>query len=176
MSPHRSPLGPVDRPAAAALWADYAAAHPEAVAAGPEHTVEQFGDSAELADELLSLVLGGPKRATASLVADFAAEGRPLPAVGSHWVACDGAGVPRAVLRTVELRIGPIDSVDDRFAHDEGEDDRTRDSWLREHTRYWERTCAARGETWSDRQEVVFERFRVAWPADVADRAGPGHG
>ncbi|RFU23071.1 ASCH domain-containing protein [Geodermatophilus marinus] len=152
------------------MWAGYAAARPEAVTAGDEHTVEHFGDSAELADELLALVLRGPKRATAALVADFAAEGRPLPRIGSHWVACDGAGTPRAVLRTVELRIGPLDSVDDAFAHDEGEGDRTRESWLRDHTRYFRRVCAARGETWTEQHEVVFERFRLVWPPDVADR------
>src|SRR4051794_480093 len=164
-----TPPAPVDRAAAAQLWAGYAAARPEAVTVGDEYTVDRFGDSAELADELLGLVLHGPKRATAALIADFAAEGQPLPRIGSHWVACDGAGTPRAVLRTVELRIGPVDSVDDAFAYDEGEDDRTRDSWLRGHTRCFRRVCAARGETWTDQHEVVFERFRLVWPPDVAD-------
>jgi uncharacterized protein YhfF len=164
-----SPPAPVDRAAAAQLWAGYVAARPEAVTVGDEYTVDRFGDSAELADELLGLVLHGPKRATAALIADFAAEGQPLPRIGSHWVACDGAGAPRAVLRTVELRIGPVDSVDDAFAYDEGEDDRTRESWLRGHTRYFRRVCAARGETWTDQQGVVFERFRLVWPPDVAD-------
>jgi uncharacterized protein YhfF len=168
MSPSRSPLAPVDREAAAAMWKEYVTAHPAAVAAGAEHTVEQFGDSAELADELLGLVLSGPTRATAALAADFAAEDQPLPRIGSHWIACDGAGAPRAVLRTVELRIGPIDSVDDAFAFDEGEDDRTRDSWLREHTAYYQRVCAARGEVWTEQHEVVFERFRVVWPPSAA--------
>jgi uncharacterized protein YhfF len=163
-----SPLAAVDREAAAELWREYVCAHPAAVAAGAEHTVEQFGDSAELADELLGLVLSGRKRATATLVADFATDGQPLPRIGSHWVACDGAGAPRAVLRTVELRIGPLDSVDDAFAFDEGEDDRTRESWLREHTSYFRRVCAARGEEWSADQEIVFERFRVVWPPDLA--------
>lgn len=40
---------------------------------------EAFGDSAELADELIELVLDGPKRATAGAVAEFELEGAPLP-------------------------------------------------------------------------------------------------
>jgi len=128
------------------------------------HPVERFGDSSELADELIDLVLHGPKRATAGLVADFAADGEPLPRIGGHWIACDGAGTPRAVLRTRELRIGPIETVDDAFAYDEGEGDRSRESWLREHRRYFTRTCAARNETFTDAHEVVFERFAVVWP------------
>ncbi|GGK56926.1 hypothetical protein GCM10011509_01650 [Ornithinimicrobium pekingense] len=151
------------------LWQEYAAAHPEAVAACPEHTVERFGDSEALADELLELVLAGGKRATSALVADFVAEGEQLPRVGSHWVACDGRGTPRVVLRSTELRIGTIDTADTAFARDEGEDDLTLESWRREHRRYWTRTCAARGESWTEDQEIVLERFTVVWPPEHAD-------
>lgn len=165
----RTPPVPPDRDAAERMWAGYVAAHPARAGAGDEHPAEFFGDSRELADELIDLVLHGPKRATAGLVADFAAEGEPLPRVGGHWLACDGAGVPRAVLRSVELRIGPIETVDDAFSWDEGEGDRTRDDWLRGHRRYFARTCAARGEQFTEEHEVLFERFRVVWPPEVAD-------
>lgn len=165
----RTPPAPLDTDAAERMWSAYAAAHPRAVAAAPDHTVDRFGDSAELSDELLDLVLHGPKRATADLVAEFVARGETLPRVGSHWVACDGAGTPRAVLRSTELRVGTIVDADEAFARDEGEDDRTLGSWLREHRRYWERTCAARGARFSDDDEIVFERFRVVWPPEVAD-------
>ena len=121
------------------MWRDYVAAHPASASVDDEHPAERFGDSAELADELIDLVLHGPKRATAALVADFLAEGRPLPRIGGHWIACDGSRAPRAVLRTTELRLGPIDSVDDAFA------------------------C------FTDDQEVVFERFRVVWPEESRD-------
>ena len=161
----RTPPAPIDTDAAERMWRAYVAAHPERASADDEHPAERFGDSAELADELIDLVLHGPKRATAGLVADFAAEGEPLPRIGGHWIACDGSGVPRAVLRSTELRVGPLDSVDDAFAWDEGEGDRTREDWLRGHRRYFTRTCAARGEQFTDAQEVVFERFAVVWPS-----------
>lgn len=159
-----------DEVAAAAMWAAYTAAHPQAVAAtGGEHTVERFGDSEQLADALLELVLRGGKRATSELAAEFVAAGERLPRVGSHWIACDGRGVPRIIIRSTELRIGPFDSVDPAFAADEGEDDGSVESWKTEHRRYWRRTAAARGATWSAEDEVVFERFRVVWPPEHAD-------
>lgn len=170
----RPPAAPFDRDAADRMWADYVAAQPEAVRGGDEYTVSGFGDSAELADELLGLVLHGPKRATATLVVEFAEDGEALPRIGSHWVACDGAGVPRAVLRSTELRVGVAESVDEAFAYDEGEGDRTREAWLREHLRYWRRTRAARGEGWHDDLEVVFERFAVVWPPAHRDRTRNG--
>lgn len=161
----RTPLPALDRAAADAMWADYAAAHPAAVAACPDYTVETFGDSAELADALLEVVLSGRKRATAELLADF----DDLPRIGSHWIACDGCGSPRIVIRSTELRLARFDDVDEAFAHDEGEDDRTLASWRTEHRRYWERTCAARGAPWSPEDEIVLERFSVVWPPEHAD-------
>ncbi|SDR65662.1 Uncharacterized protein YhfF [Agrococcus carbonis] len=163
------PASAPDLEAAAAMWRDYAAAHPAAVAAGPEHTVEHFGDSARLADALLDEVLSGRKRATSELAAQFLADGEPLPRVGSHWIACDGRGVPRIIIRSTELRLGDFASATADFAYDEGEDDRSLESWRREHRRYWERTAAARGATWSEDEEIVFERFAVVWPPEHAD-------
>ncbi|MGY1738970.1 ASCH domain-containing protein [Geodermatophilus sp. SYSU D00684] len=160
------------REEAAAMWAAYTASRPAGGPPEDEPPVERFGDSRALADELIGLVLAGTKRATAGLVADFAQAGEPLPRIGGHWIACDGEGRPRAVLRSTELRVGRLDSVDDAFALDEGEGDRTRASWLEGHRRYFTRTQEARGQAWDDALEVVFERFRVVWPPEVADRAG----
>ncbi|WP_377645525.1 ASCH domain-containing protein [Oryzobacter terrae] len=157
------------------MWADYLAAHP-GLPPEDEPVVEAFGDGPALADELVGLVTHGPKRATAGLVAAYAHDGDPLGRVGSHWVACDGAGQPRAVLRTTELRVGPLSSVDERFAWDEGEDDRTLRSWRHHHDRFFRRECERIGIPFSDDLEVCFERFRVVWPPEVADPVGPPAG
>lgn len=160
----------IDNASADRMWRDYAAAHPDAVAACPEYTAEHFGDSERLADELLACVLEGEKRATSSLVAEYIAEGQQLPRIGSHWIACDGRGAPRAILRSVEMRLGVFLSADARFAFDEGEDDRSLESWRIEHRRYWTRISAALGREWSENDdEIVFERFSVAWPPEHAD-------
>jgi uncharacterized protein YhfF len=157
----------LDIPAAERVWADSLAAHPRRGIDQPPS--ERFGDSPALADELLGLVMHGPKRATAGAVADYEHAGELLPRIGDHWIVHDGSGAPRVVLRSVELRIGPLDSVDDAFAWDEGEDDRTRDSWLDSHSRYFRRTLGRIGVEFHSRIEVVFERFRVVWPPDHAD-------
>jgi uncharacterized protein YhfF len=166
---HRTPPGPLDTVAAEALWQQYVAAHPEAVAAGDEHVDDRIGDSRELSDDLLGVVLHGHKRATAELVAEFAARGEALPRIGAHWIACDGRGAPRLVLRTTELRIATFREVDADFAFDEGEDDRSLTSWRTQHRIYWERTCAARGAVWDEQDEIVLERFAVVWPPEHAD-------
>jgi len=152
------------------LWQAYVAAHPEHADETPP--VEGFGDSPAMADRLLGWVLDGPKRATAGLVDDFAADNEPVPEVGSHWVVTDGAAIPRAVVRFTDVRIGRLDSVDDRFAWDEGEGDRTRDSWLADHRAFAQRRCVAQGiaipPEGVDALETVFQRFSVVWPPEHA--------
>ena len=59
-----------------------------------------FGDSPALADELAALVLEGRKRATC-----WAAVDGMLTEVGKRMVMLDGAGRPRAVIETVELKL-----------------------------------------------------------------------
>ena len=155
-------------PAAEAFWQAYVA-H-----AGPQadgYEVATFGDSAEMADALLELVVEGTKRATASLVRNFEAAGEPLPRIGGHAVALDADGTPVLIWRTVDVRIGPLVSCDAAFAWDEGEGDRTLADWLDGHRRYFERQAQHSGFTFDETTTpVVFERFRVVWPMTIADR------
>jgi uncharacterized protein YhfF len=163
-----TPVAPHDEAAATAMWQAFLSEHPDQAWDTP--VVEHFGGSRAAADLLLGLVLAGGKRATAALVRDFADQGELLPRIGSHWIACDGDGRPRVVLRSLELRIGRADSVDDAFARDEGEGDRNREEWLDGHARYWRRQLAALGEEWDPSMPVVFERFAVVWPPEHADQ------
>lgn len=142
----------------------------EAIAAGSVRPDERyidadcFGDSAEMADELLELILHGPKRATAASLADHEACSEPIPQVGDLFVATDGAGQPRAVTRTTEVRVGPLSSVDDGFAWDEGEGDRSRTYWLDAHTECFIRVYDRLDLDFHPDIEVVFERFELVHP------------
>ena len=110
-----------------------------------------FGDSPALADELADLVLSGRKRATCWAVTDG-----PITNVGKRMVMLDGAGNPRAVLETVELVQRRFSEIDEAFAFDEGEGDRTLTYWRAAHQRYFER----RG-TFSPDMLLCCERFRL---------------
>ena len=146
-----------------ALWQEYC----EAAAADPSSlvAVESFGDSADMADDLLALVLDGTKTATAGLVRDYQAAGEALPQPGGHWIALDGRGAPGCVLRTSEVRVGTLTSVDEAFARDEGEGDRTREWWLEAHRRFLHRQ--GEGAAFDEEYDlVVFERFEVVWRSE----------
>ena len=97
--------------------------------------VHRFGDGPQLADELLHLVLEGKKTATCWA----ASEGLKGAEVGKPWAVTNSAGDVRCVLETVELTRRRFEEVDDQFAHDEGEDDRTLASWRAAHQAYFTR-------------------------------------
>ena len=117
-----------------------------------------FGDNAELADELLGLVLAGTKTAAASALWEFDAEDEPLPEVGSLSIVLDSAGHPHALLRTSDVRIVPFDQVDEEHAFLEGEGDRTVEYWRGAHRHYL--TAGHDGS-----MPVVLERFEVLYSA-----------
>jgi uncharacterized protein YhfF len=140
--------------------------------AGLDHdnyVVGSFGDSPEMATELADLVIAGIKRATASLVRDYRGDREPMPQRGDFVMMLDGEGQPRFIWRTTEIKIKPLSEVDEAFARDEGEGDRTRDWWVAAHRRYFARQAAREGFELDDEILTVFERFEVVWPLDVAD-------
>lgn len=147
-------------PATEAIWAAFCAA----TGHSGDHVVTAFGDGPEMMDELAELVLHGPKRATASLLRDYEAEGEALPRPGDHVVFLGGDGAPRGIFRTTEVRVGPLSSVDEAFAWDEGEGDRTRADWLEMHSRFFRRQAEAEGFAFHPEIETVFERFELVWP------------
>lgn len=149
-------------PAVQAYWHKFCRAR--SVAANQRYDVFAFGDTAALADELLALVLAGPKRATAALVMHFERAGDPLPEPGIHSVVLNGRGQPGCIIRTTEVTVRPFDQVDARFAWDEGEDDRTLTSWRAGHRRYFTRQCLGWGISFDERMPVVLERFELVWP------------
>ena len=118
-----------------------------------------FGDSPELANELVELVLAGAKRATCWAES----QGLLSAEVGKLMVALDGYGVPRAVLRTLELTKRRFNEIDEAFAFDEGEGDRSLRFWRDAHKRYFTRLgrYAPDMMLWCERFEVV-ERIRGA--------------
>lgn len=113
-----------------------------------------FGDSPELADELLALVLAGRKTATCAALASFGEGGEPMPVVGRRDVVLDGLGRPAAVVETVELTVCRFDEVDAAFAEQEGEG--PLEEWRRGHEAYFRRNGG-----FSPDMELLCERFRV---------------
>jgi uncharacterized protein YhfF len=124
-----------------------------------EHTAFGFGSDAEMATELGLLVRDGPKRATASLRSWYEQDGEPMPQPGDLSVVLDGHGDPLCVIRTTTVEVRRFADVDEEFAWEEGEGDRSLDHWRTVHQSFF----AAEGRPVDDNSEIVLERFELLW-------------
>ena len=115
-----------------------------------------FGDSPEMADELLALVLAGKKTATVSVVL----EGEQPPSVGDLSLVLDGRGNPACVIKTVYLETVKFCDLTWDMVKLEGEDENF-EQWKSGNVRYWTRDAAKRGYTFTDQTPIMFERFEV---------------
>ena len=118
-----------------------------------------IGATPASADAGVTLILNGTKTATSSAFWEYP-DGR-IPFVGALSVLLDGRNHARAIVETARVEIMPFGSVDDRFACEYGEGDRTL-SWWREEIGAWYREAATRhGEIFSNATPIICERFTV---------------
>jgi len=166
------PLAEEIRPDAAAVrtfWEAYCAA--TGLPPDTPHGAYAFGSGERMADQLLSLVLSGRKRATAGLVADYEAEGLPLPGDGRHDVIVDGRGLPACIIRYVGVEVRRYGDVDAAFAAREGEGDGSLAYWRDGHFRYFDPYMRARfGRGLTEDEPLVLEPFDVVWPPEMVKR------
>jgi uncharacterized protein YhfF len=124
-----------------------------------------FGDSAEMADALLALVLAGTKTATSGALADYEKEGAPLPQPGQRSIVLDGKGRPACIIETANVCCKRFDTVDAAFAREEGEGDLSLSHWREEHAHYFRRNGG-----FSPDMMLVCEKFRMVERLDGGAR------
>jgi len=123
-----------------------------------------FGDNPKLADELLELVLAGKKTGTATLVIELVKKEEKMPKVGDYNIILDGKGKPAGIIRTTSVVVKPFIEVEEAFAYSEGEDDRTLESWRREHWKYWTRVGQKLKFAMKEDLLVICENFELVYP------------
>ena len=120
-----------------------------------------------MARELAELVISGRKTATASLAAVNELKPDESPVPDGLSVVTDLQGEPLCVIQTTEIRHLPFEKVDARFAHDEGEGDRSLEYWREVHWRYFTREARDLGLDFDDQSLVCCERFKLLFPNEL---------
>ena len=157
----------------AELWSEFLGSDSEAAVSAAQATYAswQFGYGVEQGDRLLAVVLAGPKRATAGSLWVYEREGEPVPRVGDFSVVTDGSGVARCIVRTTSVAITPFDQVDEQFAYDEGEGDRTLKYWHEVHWDFFVRELRSLDLVATPDMPIVCERFEVVFPLATGSRS-----
>ena len=148
-----------------AFWQAYLASLPEGSVSSPgSYEAWSFCDNEEAANELGDLVKAGIKTATCSLVWAYEAENEELPKVGDISIITDWDGEPLCVIETTEVQVKAFNEVDEKFAYDEGEGDRSLAYWQKVHWDVFSRECSAMGREPTETMPLLCERFRVVFP------------
>ena len=149
--------------AAGELWKAYLQVLPQSERQRDYFEAFQFGSGREMANQLARLVLDGIKTATSDLIWHLDYQAKPRWQVGDEHVVLDGNWAPVAVIRTTELQTRLFGEVDEAFAYDYGEGDRTL-AWWREHVFAWyARECREIGRQPSYDMPLLCERFEVVF-------------
>ncbi|WP_437890154.1 ASCH domain-containing protein [Phytobacter sp. V91] len=114
-----------------------------------------FGDSPEMADELVALVINGVKTATCSAFASYT-DNDPLPQIGSYNILLNGSGEPVCVIRINTLCLVRFNEVTAERARKEGEGDLSLSYWQRGHQAFF-----TREGNFSEEMELLFEEFEL---------------
>lgn len=115
-----------------------------------------IGEDIMTKDEGVSLIISGVKTATSSQPQDFG--GNAIPFVGALSVLEDGRGKACAVVETIQVSIVPFCEIDEKFASDYGEGDRTL-RWFRENMLQY---YLGVDESFTIQSYLLCERFRLA--------------
>ena len=91
-----------------------------------------------------------------------------MPHVGDLSIVTDGENEPVCIIETTEVRVIPFDEVDESFAFDGGEDDRTLESWRQMYWSFLGEECRRIGRPFTPKVPVVCERFRVVYKVKIS--------
>jgi uncharacterized protein YhfF len=145
------------------FWQVYLNTMPPGSMAPTSYQSWYFGSSKEMAAVLGDLVRRGVKTATCSLLWEHELGGEPLPELGDLSIITDWDGHPLCIIETVEVQIRAFREVDEQFAYEEGEGDRSLASWQEDHWSYFSRICNSLGRKPDESMPLVCERFRLVF-------------
>lgn len=130
----------------------------------PAYLVDDFADTPEAATKVGKLVRDGIKTTSSALLWGLEHAGVPLPKVGDISVVVDGNDNPLCVIEMTEVEIRAFNTVDEQFAFEYGEGERSLDYWLSDNWGFHSRGCREIGREPSETMPIVFQRFRLLYP------------
>ena len=130
-----------------------------------EYEAWAFGNSPEMADELLAHVIKGEKTGTSSLhlLYELGLEAEKLPEVGNYCVLLDGNDQAQAIICTKVVDILPYSLISEVHGYLEGEGDRTLRYWRSVHQPYFEQALDEYRLTFSEDLLVVYELIELVF-------------
>ena len=127
---------------------------------GERVVVRRIGNSAEMCEQIIGLIVSGQKKGTYSLPDDLARAGT-LPVVGDCQILTDFHGKPACLIRIDACDLLALGQIGPAELEIEGPGARDPEVWRAIHQRYWTPRLAELGQTWGDELPVLVQRFTL---------------
>ncbi|MBB2481932.1 ASCH domain-containing protein [Bacillus sp. APMAM] len=124
----------------------------------PSVSAWQFGADP---DNLAQLVVEGIKTATCSAHIFYELENEPLPTTDDYSIILNSQDKPVAIIKTIDVKVLPMNEVPEEFAVAEGEGDRTYRYWKEAHEKFFQSELKKIGKEFREDMLLVCERFEV---------------
>lgn len=112
-------------------------------------------------DNLLELVLSGKKSGTSSLKEIYDYYNIKLPEKDEISIITNSKGIPKAVVKLINVKIIPFNLVNEEHAKSEGEGDLSLKYWKEVHWKFFSSECNKMGIEMQDKMLVVCEKFEL---------------
>ena len=153
------------------FWQAYLSSRSEQDRPGLEaYDIWHFGDTEDVAAKCAHLVKARIKTATSGLVWEMEADGDRMPQPGDLAVVTDLSGEPHCVIEVTECVVKPFNEVDEQFAFDYGEGDRTLQGWRKDTWEYFAPICEKLGRQPGETMPLACQRFRLVYPVGLIER------
>lgn len=119
-----------------------------------------FGDSEELANSLLNLVMIGKKTATSSSFPAYEIYKEEPPKTNDCSIITDWEGTPKCIVQNKKVSIISFKDIDFKLVSKEGED-KTLKSWQKNHKEFFIEDGKILGYTFDENMLIVFEEFEI---------------
>ena len=122
-----------------------------------------FGDSPEMADDLLNYVLTGEKTATSGMVLDFEHDGDPIPSKGDRSIILNGKDEPACIIEYIDVQLKKYSDVDEEFALKEAEGFKSLQDWQDVHWAFFSRRCKVLNVPLHNQIDLVCLEFKLIY-------------
>ena len=125
------------------------------------YEITDFGNTKELADSIGALVQSGIKTTTSMLLWELEKGDEKYPFVGEIDVVTGGNGEPLYIIELTDVEVRPFNVIDETFAYDYGEGERTLAWW---HTAMWDyyvEECHVLAREPNENMPLACLRFRL---------------
>ena len=127
------------------------------------YEVWHFGDTEKLANDLAELVKTGQKTSTSALVWEEEAKDERPARLDDIVVVTKWDGSPSCIIEITEAEVRPFGTIDERFAYDYGEGDRSLTWWREDMWDYYSEVCRNIGREPSPDMPLECQRFRLLY-------------